>query len=204
MTNSARNKKRCTNRTMKSAQAKKKVQKAYNSYKTARTPQNKRTLIIALSALAALIGIGATMAFVANSPTLKTLAERSRNDQWPCGPSATIYKKHARLKSATGLNSYKIKVKVKEENTFDSTVTRLKERIKTECTIFGTPSEKKHRNTTYTHYVIVHGKLKFHDDLELMVVPDKGEIYLRSSSRVGIYDFGVNKQRIKTIISSDE
>lgn len=40
---------------------------------------------------------------------------------------------------------------------------------------------------------------RFVDDVELLLRPDRGEIAIRSCSRVGYYDFGVNRRRVETI-----
>ena len=55
-------------------------------------------------------------------------------------------------------------------------------------------------NITYIHYVIENGKYKFHDDLEIIIFNDY--IKFRSASRVGKYDFNVNKNRIDFIIKN--
>jgi uncharacterized protein (DUF1499 family) len=41
--------------------------------------------------------------------------------------------------------------------------------------------------------------LKFVDDLEFWISPQKGVIEVRSASRLGRKDFGVNRQRVETI-----
>ena len=55
-------------------------------------------------------------------------------------------------------------------------------------------------NIPHIHYVIENGKRKFHDDLEILF--KNKEIKLRSASRIGFYDYGVNKDRIEKIIDS--
>lgn len=40
---------------------------------------------------------------------------------------------------------------------------------------------------------------RFVDDLELHLRPDQGIIAVRSSSRLGYYDFGVNRRRVETL-----
>ena len=41
---------------------------------------------------------------------------------------------------------------------------------------------------------------KYVDDLELEYVPEKGLIELRSASRIGISDMGVNKKRVEDLL----
>ena len=40
-------------------------------------------------------------------------------------------------------------------------------------------------------------RIGFVDDLELLLCPGEGLIQVRSASRVGIYDFGVNRRRVE-------
>lgn len=50
------------------------------------------------------------------------------------------------------------------------------------------------------HYLAVEFQskfFKFTDDFEIQLNPEKAEIDLRSESRVGYYDFGVNKKRVE-------
>lgn len=49
---------------------------------------------------------------------------------------------------------------------------------------------------TFSSYVF-----GFVDDLEIRVVPEKRAIHIRSASRIGQYDFGVNKKRVQNIKS---
>jgi uncharacterized protein (DUF1499 family) len=41
--------------------------------------------------------------------------------------------------------------------------------------------------------------MRFRDDLEFRYSPDDGVVHVRSASRVGIYDFGVNRRRIERV-----
>lgn len=180
------------------ASAKRRVTCARQRYTQAPTRKNKQLLIIALSALAALIGIGAAMAFVAGNHTGESLAQRSRK-RVAFGPSKHRYKTRNRLKAAAGLNSYTSRIQCRPE-VFSQRLKALKQRIRSECNVVHTQTFRNTaQGTVYVHYVIETGKLRYHDDLELMYAPDKGEIHLRSASRVGLYDFGVNKRRIRTI-----
>jgi uncharacterized protein (DUF1499 family) len=42
---------------------------------------------------------------------------------------------------------------------------------------------------------------RFVDDLELVAVPEAGKIHVRSASRVGRSDLGVNRKRVETLRS---
>lgn len=56
----------------------------------------------------------------------------------------------------------------------------------------------RHRSrATYAHYVVQHGKHRFHDDVELVL--HGRSILIRSSSRKGLYDMGVNGERVQKI-----
>ena len=53
-----------------------------------------------------------------------------------------------------------------------------------------------------TNYISSESKTKvfgFIDDVEFFFSPDKPVIHLRSASRKGYYDFGVNRRRIEGI-----
>lgn len=50
----------------------------------------------------------------------------------------------------------------------------------------------------YVHAEITTPILRFVDDLEFEILPDS-IIHLRSSSRIGYYDFDVNRERIETL-----
>lgn len=58
------------------------------------------------------------------------------------------------------------------------------------------------RTEDYLHAECRSAILGFVDDLELHLRPERGEIALRSSSRVGYYDFGVNRRRVEGIRST--
>ena len=51
----------------------------------------------------------------------------------------------------------------------------------------------------YWHGVCRSLIFRFPDDLEVLKIPRKGIIQLKSSSRVGVSDLGVNSRRINTI-----
>ncbi len=42
--------------------------------------------------------------------------------------------------------------------------------------------------------------MHFEDDLEIKAIPEKGVIQFRSESRVGTFDFGVNKKRVQNLV----
>lgn len=50
----------------------------------------------------------------------------------------------------------------------------------------------------YVRIVVQHGKHRFHDDLELLL--NQKKIDIRSSSRVGVCDMGVNGERVDAIV----
>jgi uncharacterized protein (DUF1499 family) len=43
------------------------------------------------------------------------------------------------------------------------------------------------------------GRLRFTDDVEFLLRAQQGEIAVRSASRLGYYDFGVNRERVETL-----
>ncbi len=51
---------------------------------------------------------------------------------------------------------------------------------------------------TYLH-VECRSLLGFTDDLEIQLRPDENLLAVRSASRIGYYDFGVNRRRIETL-----
>jgi uncharacterized protein (DUF1499 family) len=51
----------------------------------------------------------------------------------------------------------------------------------------------------YLHAVSTTAILRFKDDLEFALRPSRNEIGVRSSSRVGYYDFDVNRERIEAL-----
>jgi uncharacterized protein (DUF1499 family) len=51
----------------------------------------------------------------------------------------------------------------------------------------------------YLHVSVSSEILRFKDDVELRYYPDKNLVEMRSSSRVGYYDFGVNRRRLETL-----
>lgn len=55
----------------------------------------------------------------------------------------------------------------------------------------------KHQSDGYLHAVFVTPKMKFHDDLE--VLQDGSRWHVRSVSRFGYRDFGVNAERVEAL-----
>lgn len=51
----------------------------------------------------------------------------------------------------------------------------------------------------YLHLTFTSRWLRFTDDVEFLLRADRGEIAMRSSSRLGYYDFGVNRERLESI-----
>ena len=55
------------------------------------------------------------------------------------------------------------------------------------------------QQTDYLHLTSTSRWLRFTDDVEFLLRKKRGEIAMRSSSRVGYYDFGVNRERLESI-----
>jgi len=53
----------------------------------------------------------------------------------------------------------------------------------------------------YWHAVVRSLIFRFPDDLEILQIPSKGIIQVRSASRVGVSDLGVNRKRVDTLFS---
>lgn len=51
----------------------------------------------------------------------------------------------------------------------------------------------------YLHVVFVSRWFRFKDDVEFLYLPDQRLLHLRSASRVGYGDLGVNRKRIETL-----
>lgn len=51
----------------------------------------------------------------------------------------------------------------------------------------------------YVHVTATSAVLHFVDDLEFSLRVERGEIAVRSASRVGYYDFGVNRARVESV-----
>jgi len=53
----------------------------------------------------------------------------------------------------------------------------------------------------YWHGVVSSRIFRFPDDLEILKLPSKGIIQVRSASRIGLGDLGINSNRIKNLYS---
>jgi uncharacterized protein (DUF1499 family) len=51
----------------------------------------------------------------------------------------------------------------------------------------------------YVHAVFTSRLFRFRDDVEFLVASDEGIVHVKSASRVGHSDFGVNRKRVETI-----
>ena len=56
-------------------------------------------------------------------------------------------------------------------------------------------------NKLYWHGVTRSRVFGFPDDLEILSLPSNGMIQIKSSSRLGLFDFGVNRKRVKFLIN---
>ena len=54
----------------------------------------------------------------------------------------------------------------------------------------------------FVHAEVTSRIMKYVDDLEISFLPDKNKIIIRSESRVGEGDFGVNRKRVDLIINN--
>ena len=55
------------------------------------------------------------------------------------------------------------------------------------------------RTENYWHGIVRSLIFRFPDDLEILKIPNKGIIQVRSASRLGLGDLGVNRNRIKKL-----
>tara|TARA_Y100000589_G_scaffold329633_1_gene376776 strand:+ start:3191 stop:3619 length:429 start_codon:yes stop_codon:yes gene_type:complete len=54
-------------------------------------------------------------------------------------------------------------------------------------------------NDSYLHALSISRIFKFKDDIEVRKIKDSNKLQVRSQSRIGLYDFGVNKRRVETL-----
>ena len=54
-------------------------------------------------------------------------------------------------------------------------------------------------NANYLHATATSAILHFVDDFEFVLRADRGEIAMRSASRIGYYDFNVNRARLESV-----
>lgn len=116
------------------------------------------------------------------------------------GPSKKYYLKNNDLLGENlTYTSHISEMRFRDKDRCDRTLLLIDLFIKNKfCIIKSEEIEKS--QTKYFHYVIEVGKNKFYDDLEIL--KKNNYIKLRSSSRVGFYDMGVNKSRINDIITN--
>ena len=57
-------------------------------------------------------------------------------------------------------------------------------------------------NGDYLHAEVTSRIMKYVDDLEISFLPEKNSLIIRSESRVGDGDFGVNRKRVDLIINN--
>lgn len=60
-----------------------------------------------------------------------------------------------------------------------------------------------HERPDYLHAVFVTPRMRYHDDLELLITPE-GRIEVRSVSRFGYHDMGTNRARVEELRRSFE
>ncbi len=53
----------------------------------------------------------------------------------------------------------------------------------------------------YLHFTFTTSWMRFVDDVELLIDPDDKTVHIRSASRLGYGDFGVNRKRVEHIRS---
>lgn len=58
------------------------------------------------------------------------------------------------------------------------------------------------QTNNYWHAVVRSLVFRFPDDLEILQIPSQKVIQVRSASRIGVSDLGVNKQRVDSLFSS--
>jgi len=129
---------------------------------------------------------------------LKHLASASRKRRE--GPSLKRFKRTSKLLKHRSTPNCAF---VAFQSTSKLGATRAFSRLKTCVTKRNTVVE----TTRYTHpttrakyirYVVQHGKHKFHDDVEIAL--HQKTIAMRSSSREGVYDMGVNDKRVEGVV----
>ena len=127
------------------------------------------------------------------------LSKLSRNTNKE-GPSKKYYlKNNDLLGDNLTYTSYISEMKFRDKNRCDKTLELIDLFIKDKYCIIKF-EEVENYQTKYFHYVIEVGKNKFYDDLEIL--KKNNYIKLRSSSRIGFYDMGMNKTRINEIITN--
>ncbi|AMO69104.1 DUF1499 domain-containing protein [Zhongshania aliphaticivorans] len=60
-------------------------------------------------------------------------------------------------------------------------------------------TEAVERQAQYLHAVSHSAIMRYKDDIELRYSPNENRVDVRSASRIGYYDFGVNRKRIEAL-----
>ena len=128
---------------------------------------------------------------------LSNLAKISRKKKE--GPSRKLFLNNYELLKINNLNSFDKEIKIDISSNIKKIENNLDDFIN-ENLIVKDKEVLISNNMKYLHYVIEIGKHKFHDDLEIII--SKKKIKLRSSSRVGVLDNGVNNNRINFILNN--
>ena len=127
---------------------------------------------------------------------LNLLAKKSRLKR--DGPSKTEYLKYGKLKKDNLTpNSFSYVINFKSDKFCDIKFLKLNNIINSEFNVIET-NFINNNGSNYIHYVIEIGKYKFYDDLEILKY--NNNIFFRSASRVGIYDMGVNENRVNYLL----
>ena len=58
------------------------------------------------------------------------------------------------------------------------------------------------RTENYLHVQVSTAIMRYKDDVELWYQPEAGEVQMRSSSRIGYYDFDTNRDRLEALRSA--
>ena len=121
-------------------------------------------------------------------------ASRKRRD----GPSLERFKRTGKLyKHRKTPNAHYISHTLTSAKRATRVFRKLNRCVKKHLRVMETHSTRHPSSALYKHYVVQHGKHRFHDDVELVL--DGRVIMIRSSSREGFYDMGVNGKRVETL-----
>lgn len=128
---------------------------------------------------------------------LKQLAKASRKRRE--GPSLQRFKRTGKLfKHRATPNVHYTSHTLPSAKRATRAFRKLNRCVKKQLRVVETHSAvRKPSSALYRHYVVQHGKHRFHDDVELVL--DGRAILIRSSSREGLYDMGVNGKRVETL-----
>ena len=134
-----------------------------------------------------------------DSNMFKQLASASRRRR--AGPSLKHFKRTSKLpKHRRTLNSAFEAVQSTSKHEATRAFSRLKKCV-TKCNTVVETTRYTHPIThaKYIRYVVQHGKHQFHDDVEVAL--HQKTIAIRSSSREGVYDMGVNRKRVNMVVN---